>query len=48
MQLQKLVTKNFGKNIADCSNEELYLTLLEMVKTQTAENQSRNEGKKLY
>lgn len=48
MQLQTFVTKRLGKHIADCSNEELYLSLLAMIKEQTAQNESRSDGKKLY
>ncbi len=45
MSLAKAVEKKYGKNIEQCSNEELYYTLLEMVKEQ-AESKVSNEGKK--
>ena len=48
MDLQKVITKRTGKEISECSNEELYFSLLEMVKGM-AEEKVSNEGKrKLY
>ena len=48
MNLQEIVTKRCGKEIAQCSNEELYYALLEMTKGMAKEKES-NEGKrKLY
>ena len=48
MDLQKIITKRTGKEISECSNEELYFSLLEMVKGM-AEEKVSNEGKrKLY
>ncbi len=48
MKLQEIVSKRYGKEIAQCSNEELYYALLEMTKGM-AEEKVSNEGKrKLY
>ena len=48
MNLQEIVTKRTGKAISQCSNEELYFSLLEMTKGM-AEEKVSNEGKrKLY
>ena len=48
MKLQEIVSKRCGKEIAQCSNEELYYALLEMTKGMAKEKVS-NEGKrKLY
>ena len=48
MSLAKVVEKELGKNIAQCSNEELYFTLLNMVKEQAADKVSNKGKKKLY
>ena len=45
MNLQEIVTKKYNKEISQCSNEELYFALLEMVKGM-AEKKESNEGKK--
>ena len=45
MSLAKVVEKELGKSIAQCSNEEIYFTLLNMVKEMAAEKVS-NQGKK--
>ena len=48
MNLQEIVTKRTGKAISQCSNKELYFSLLEMTKGM-AEEKVSNEGKrKLY
>ena len=48
MNLQEIVTKRTGKAVSQCSNEELYFSLLEMTKGM-AEEKVSNEGKrKLY
>ena len=48
MNLQEIVTKKYGKNISECTNEELYFALLEMTKGMAKAKES-NEGKrKLY
>ncbi len=43
--LADICEKRFGKAIKDCSNEEIYLALLEMTKT-LAKDKEKNEGKK--
>jgi len=45
MTLQETVTKKYQKNISQCSDEELYIALLEMTK-QMAEEKEQNTGKK--
>ena len=46
--LQEMLQKNYGKNIQDASNEEIYTALLEITKEKLA-GMKRNEGsKKLY
>lgn len=48
MNLSEIVSNRYHKGIADCSNEELYYSLLEMTKNMAAAKES-NEGKrKLY
>ena len=46
MNLQEIVTKRTGKAISQCSNEELYFSLLEMTKGM-AEEKVSNEGKRI-
>ena len=48
MNLQEIVTKKYNKGIADCSNEELYFTLLEMTKAMAEKKENHNGKKKLY
>ena len=48
MNLQEIVTKRCGKSIADCSNEELYYSLLEMTKGMAKEKESNAGKRKLY
>ena len=45
MKLQELVTTKYGKGIAECSTEELYIALLEATK-ELAQSKASNEGKK--
>ena len=45
MKLQELVTAKYGRGIAECSTEELYVTLLEATK-ELAEEKVSNAGKK--
>ena len=40
MNLQEIVTKRTGKAISQCSNEELYFSLLEMTKGMAEEKVS--------
>ena len=48
MNLQEIVTKKYNKEIADCSNEELYFALLEMTKAMAEKKENHNGKKKLY
>ena len=43
--LQEILEKRFKKNIGNCSNEELYIALLEFTKDRI-KSVPRNEGKK--
>ena len=43
--LQEFCNKKYGKAICDCSNEEIYVALLEMTK-ELAKGKESNEGKK--
>ena len=45
MTLSKAVSRKYNKSIEKCSNEEIYIALLEMTK-QMAEDKVSNEGKK--
>ena len=45
MTLSKAVSRKYNKTIEKCSNEEIYIALLEMTK-QMAEDKVSNEGKK--
>ncbi len=45
MKLQELVTTKYGKGIAECSTEELYIALLEATK-ELAQSKASNKGKK--
>nr|WP_297939554.1 glycogen/starch/alpha-glucan phosphorylase [uncultured Lachnoclostridium sp.] len=48
MMLQEIVKNRFGKEIKDCSNEEIYVGLLEMVKERAKGKVSKEGKKKLY
>ena len=43
--LQEFCNKKYGKDISDCSNEEIYVALLEMTK-EMANGKVSNDGKK--
>ena len=45
MNFTKVVETRWNKSVAECSNEELYIALLEMVK-ELAKDRESNEGKK--
>ncbi|MBR5127490.1 MAG: glycogen/starch/alpha-glucan family phosphorylase, partial [Roseburia sp.] len=45
MKLQELVTTKYGRGIAECSTEELYIALLDATK-ELAQSKASNEGKK--
>lgn len=48
MKLQDYLSKNCNKNIADCSNEELYVALLNLTKDMAVSKVSNEGKKKLY
>ena len=48
MNLQEIVTKRTGKAISQCSNKELYFSLLEMTKGMAEEKVSNDGKRKLY
>jgi len=48
MNLQEIVSKRCGKNIAQCTNEEIYYALLEMTKGMAKEKESNAGKRKLY
>lgn len=48
MDLQNTVTKRYGKPISQCSNEELYASLLELVKEMAKDKESIAGKRKLY
>ena len=48
IMLQEIVKNRFGKEIKDCSNEEIYVGLLEMVKERAKGKVSKEGKKKLY
>ena len=48
MNLQEIVNKRCGKNIAQCTNEEIYYALLEMTKGMAKEKESNAGKRKLY
>ena len=48
MTLQETVTKKYQKNISQCSDEELYIALLEMTKQMAGEKEQNTGKKKLY
>ena len=45
MKLQEIVSNRCGKEISQCTNEELYYALLEMTKGMAKEKES-NQGKR--
>lgn len=48
MNLKEIVMKKYGKSIAQCSDRELYVTLLEMVKDLAEKKTKTTDKKKLY
>lgn len=48
MDLQNTVTKRYGKPISQCNNEELYASLLELVKEMAKDKESIAGKRKLY
>lgn len=48
LMLQDITKNRFGKEIKDCSNEEIYVALLELVKAKADKKVSEEGKKKLY
>ena len=48
MKLQELITTKYGKKIAECSTQELYVALLEATKEMAAEKVSNDGKRKVY
>lgn len=48
MKLSQYVTANYGKSIANCTNEELYHALLNLVQAEAKTRESSQGKKKLY
>ena len=48
MNFTKVVETKWNKSVADCSNEELYIALLEMIKDLAKEKESNAGKKKVY
>lgn len=48
MNLKEIVTKRYKKEISECTNEEIYFALLEMVKEMAEKKESGTGKKKLY
>ena len=48
MKLQEIVANRCGKEISQCTNEELYYALLEMTKGMAEEKVSNQGKRKLY
>lgn len=48
MNLEKIVKERLGKEIKNCTNEELYYALLEMTKKMAKQKESSQGKKKLY
>ncbi len=46
--LEKILQKNYNKSIAECSNEEIYFSILEMSKEMAKEKYTENGKKKIY
>ena len=46
--LQEILRNKYNKSIEECSNEEIYVALLEMVKEKAEERSHKEEKKKLY
>lgn len=48
MNLQNVLNDKYGKSIKDCSNEEIYYALLEIVKDEASKKVSNTGKKKIY
>lgn len=48
MQLSKIIKTEYNKSISECTNEEIYYSLLTLVKNMAESKQHKNSKKKLY
>lgn len=48
MRLQEVITERFHKTLEECSNQELYCALLELVKRMSEDKEKNTDKKKLY
>ena len=48
MNLYEIVSKKYSKNLKDCTNQEIYFALLEMVQEMADKKKLNNSKKKLY
>lgn len=48
MNLSEIIKSEYNKSISECTNEEIYNTLLTLVKTMAEGKQHKNSKKKLY
>ncbi len=48
MTANEYIKKRFGRYMDQCTNEEIYVGLLEYVKSMATEKEAKNTGKKLY
>lgn len=48
LDLEKVVREKYNKEISDCSNQELYYSLLTMVNNMSLEKEVKRDKKKLY
>ena len=48
MNLQEIVAKKYNKKLGECSNEEIYFSLLDMTKELSGKKEKKTDKKKLY
>ena len=48
MKLNEILLKKYGKSIRECSNQEVYYGLLDMVQAMAQEKENHTGKKKLY
>ena len=46
--VQEIISKRYQKNLRDCTNEEIYYALLELVKDKAEAKKAKNVKKKVY
>ena len=46
--LEQMVTKEFGKNLSQCNESEIYRALLQLVQKKAADREMTGRKKKLY